>query len=165
VVTSGLSPDEERDLNLRIGSAWKELRRGAAMLSLRDHLFGAGDDALEAGQYDTLEALVQRPSWRMSELADALRVDPSSATRAVQRLTRAGLAERQPFRDDGRVVLVAATATGRQRFDAIARYRRAFMSQVLSTFDGDERRSLASMLERLVGAVDQVASVTSRPTS
>src|SRR5215218_1303778 len=131
----GLSPEEEYELN---------------------HLFGAGDDALEPGQYDTLELLVQRDAWRMSELADALRVDPSTATRAVQRLLRTGLADRRPYREDGRVVMVSATPIGRQRYDAISRCRRTFMTRVLRTFDADERRQLASLLDRLVAAADEV---------
>ncbi len=151
-----LGPDEE--VQLRIGAAWKELRRGAAMAALRDQLFGAGEDALEPGQFDTLEALAQRTAWRMSDLAEALRVDPSTATRAVQRLLRMGLAERQRFSQDGRVVLVAATETGRRRYEAIARCRRAFMATVLSGFDADERRQFADLLERLVRAVDAAAS-------
>jgi DNA-binding MarR family transcriptional regulator len=81
-----LDDEEQLALALRIGNSWKELRRGAAMGVLRDHLFGAGPDALEPGQVDTLELLVGRDAWRMSELAEALRVDPSTATRAVQRL-------------------------------------------------------------------------------
>src|SRR5204862_6141795 len=86
-----LGDEEQLALALRIGTGWKELRRGAAMGVLRDHLFGAGADALEPGQVDTLELLVNKDAWRMSELADALRVDPSTATRAVQRLVKAGL--------------------------------------------------------------------------
>ncbi|HKA05398.1 MAG TPA: MarR family transcriptional regulator [Acidimicrobiales bacterium] len=156
-----LGPDEERELGLRIGAAWKELRRGAAMAALRDQLFGAGEDALEPGQFDTLEALAQRRAWRMSELAEELRVDPSTATRAVQRLLRTGLAERQRFNEDGRVVLVAATETGRRRYDAIARCRRAFMASVLSGFDAEERRQFATLLERLVAAVDAAAAAGS----
>jgi DNA-binding MarR family transcriptional regulator len=162
VAPSDLGQEEERELGLRIGAAWKELRRGAAMAALRDQLFGAGTDALEAGQFDTLEALAQRDAWRMSELADALRVDPSTATRAVQRLLRTGLAERQRYRADGRVVLVAATETGRRRYEAIARCRRAFMDSVLAGFDAEERRHLADFLERLVAAVDDAAAATSR---
>jgi DNA-binding MarR family transcriptional regulator len=161
----GLSPEEEFELNQRIGGAWKELRRGAAMAALRDHLFGAGDDALEPGQYDTLELLVQRDAWRMSELADALRVDPSTATRAVQRLLRTGLADRRPYREDGRVVMVSATPIGRQRYDAISRCRRVFMTRVLRTFDADERRQLASLLDRLVTAADEVAGIVTRTPS
>jgi DNA-binding MarR family transcriptional regulator len=161
VAPEELGPDEERELGLRIGAAWKELRRGAAMAALRDRLFGAGVDALEPGQFDTLEALTQRTAWRMSDLAEALRVDPSTATRAVQRLLRTGLAERQRYRGDGRVVLVAATDTGRHRYEAIARCRRDFMDSVLTGFDAGERRQLADFLERLVAAVDDAAAAAS----
>jgi DNA-binding MarR family transcriptional regulator len=160
MVLPGLSPEEERELSQRIGGAWKELRRGAAMAAVRDHLFGAGADALEPGQFDTLELLVQREGWRMSELAEALRVDPSTATRAVQRLLKTGLAERRPYRGDGRVVMVSATATGRERYEAIARCRRSFMDQVMRSFSLDERLQLASLLERLVSAADEVAGTT-----
>ena len=130
------------------------------MAAVRDHLFGAGADALEPGQFDTLELLVQREGWRMSELADALRVDPSTATRAVQRLLKTGLAERHPYRGDGRVVMVSATETGRDRHEAIARCRRAFMDQVMRTFDREDRLQMASLLERLVAAADEVAGTT-----
>jgi DNA-binding MarR family transcriptional regulator len=159
MVVPGLTPEEEHALSQRIGTAWKELRRGAAMAAVRDHLFGAGVDALEPGQFDTLELLVQRDAWRMSELADALRVDPSTATRAVQRLLRTGLAERHPYREDGRVVMVSATAEGRERFQAIAKCRRAFLDRVMTTFSADERREMASLLERLVAATDDVAGI------
>ena len=128
------------------------------MSSLRDHLFGSGDDALEPGQFDTVEILVQRDAWRMSELADALRVDPSTATRAVQRLQREGLAVRVPSDDDRRVVMVSATEAGRRRYEIIARRRARFMRDVLAPFGPEERRQLGDLLERLVASVDQVAA-------
>ncbi len=162
MVVPGLTPEEEHALSQRIGTAWKELRRGAAMATLRDHLFGAGDNALEPGQFDTLELLVQRRAWRMSELADALRVDPSTATRAVQRLLRTGLAERHPYREDGRVVMVSASPDGRRRYEAIARCRWTFMDRVMTTFSAEERRDMASLLERLVAAADEVAGISGR---
>ena len=151
-----LSDEAEFALASRIGVAWKELRRGAAMTALRDHLFGAGADALELGQVDTLELLVGRPAWRMSELADALRVDPSTATRAVQRLVKAGLAGRTAGLDDGRVVMVSATASGRARQAAITARRRATFSTMLAAFDTDERREFADLLERFVTALDDL---------
>jgi len=57
-------------------------------------------------------------------------------------------------------VMVSATPIGRQRYDAIARSRRSFMDQVLRTFSRDERLQLASLLERLVAAADEVAGTT-----
>lgn len=149
-----LRDPEQVELAVRIGLAWIELRRGAAMSALRDLVFGSDVDALEQGQMDTLDLLAQRPSWRMSELADALRVDPSTATRAVQRLVRAGLASRGPSDDDGRVVVVAITPSGVARHAEVAARRAKLMAFLLGRFTPDERVQLAEMLERFVAAVD-----------
>jgi len=151
-----LSNEAELAVASRVGVAWKELRRGAAMSALRDHLFGAGEDSLEPGQVDTLELLVRQDAWRMSELADALRVDPSTATRAVQRLVKAGLAERTANHDDGRVVMVSATPAGCERHTAIVGLRRRTLSTMLATYDSEERRLFADLLERFVVALDEL---------
>ena len=82
-------------------------------------------ESIEQGQMDTLDLLALQPAWRMSELADALRVEPSTATRAVQRLVNAGLAERRQSTDDGRVVQVEITDAGREVFEAVAARRAA----------------------------------------
>jgi DNA-binding MarR family transcriptional regulator len=152
-----LSDPAELEVAQRVGAAWKELRRGAAMSAVKDWFYGTGDDALEVGQVDTLDLLAAEPSWRMTDLADALRVDPSTATRAVQRLVRAGLAERGPSDDDGRVVMVSATAAGRARHEAIAQRRRKALEAMLGEFDESERRELADLLERFVVALDHLA--------
>ena len=153
-----LGVGEEREIAIRIGTAWKELRRGAAMVAVRDYFYAADEDSIEPGQMDTLDLLVQQPAWRMSELAEALRVDPSTATRAVHRLVRAGLADRGSGAADGRVVMVSATDAGRQRHAAIARRRRHSMARMLGEFDVDERRQLADLLDRLVAALDHLAA-------
>jgi DNA-binding MarR family transcriptional regulator len=149
--------DERTDPRLaeRIGSAWTELRRGAAMGVLREHLFGSGPDALEPGQVDTLELLSKRRGWRMSDLAESLRVDPSTATRAVQRLEAAGLADRTPDTADKRVVVVSATAAGRARLRRIDDLRRATLPAMLASFDHDDLARFAEYLERFVAGLDQ----------
>ncbi len=40
------------------------------------------EESIEQGQMDTHDILAHRPSWKMSELADALHVEPSTETRA-----------------------------------------------------------------------------------
>lgn len=149
-----LGDPQQRQLAMRIGLAWIELRRGAAMGALRDHLFGTGDDALEQGQMDTLDLLAQCTSMRMSELADALRVDPSTATRAVQRLVNVGLASRSASDDDGRVVMVAISPAGRARHADVAERRGQVMTHVLGAFIQHDRELLAELLERFVVSVD-----------
>jgi DNA-binding MarR family transcriptional regulator len=153
-----LDDPAELEVAVRIGTAWKELRRGAAMSAVRDWFYGTGAEAIELGQVDTLDLLAAQDSWRMTDLADALRVDPSTATRAVQRLVRSGRAERRQSDDDGRVVMVSATAAGRARHEAVAQRRRKALEAMLSEFEEDERRQLAELLERFVVALDHLAA-------
>jgi DNA-binding MarR family transcriptional regulator len=146
--------NEWHALSARIGIAWTELRRASGMSTLREFLLGSGEDALEQGQMDTLDLLTTRPTWRMSELAERLRVDPSSATRAVQRLVAVGLAERGTQDDDGRVVTVGITAAGRERHSVVVSRRVELMTHMMSAFSRPEREVLADLLERFVAALD-----------
>lgn len=152
------------DLAVRIGLAWREIRRGASGAGLREFLYGADEDAIEQGQMDSLDMLATQPSWRMSELAEALRVDPSTATRAIQRLEKAGLAERSPSREDGRVVEVCITDAGRERHQDVAERRSRLLRYILSQYRVRELPVLADMLERFVEAVDGFVSELDAPT-
>ncbi len=142
------------DVAVRIGKAWSDLRRGASMAMLRDYLFGTAPDRLEFGQMDTLDALVRKPCWRMSDLAEALRVDPSTATRAVQRLVKVDLAERRTDSDDGRVVIVYATEQGRRIHTIVDHRRGCVITKLMSAFTVEERTDLADLLTRFVDALD-----------
>jgi DNA-binding MarR family transcriptional regulator len=137
---------------IRIGRAWIELRRGAWTHHLRSYLF-ADDDPIEPGQMDALD-LLSRRDRTMKQLAERLRIDPSSATRAVQRLVADGLAERYDAPDDGRIVMVRVSTEGRRRHTAVAGRRSTAMAMLLSEFDTDEREQLAGLLDRFVIALD-----------
>ena len=138
----------------RIGRAWIELRRGASAAALRNYLFG-DETPLEQGQLDALD-LLARHDRAMKELAGRLRVDPSTATRAVQRLEADGLVERFASPDDGRVVLVRITDDGRRRREAPAARRSVAMYRILAAFDRNERAALADLLDRFISSLDEV---------
>ncbi|MCE9621776.1 MAG: MarR family transcriptional regulator [Actinomycetia bacterium] len=146
------------DLAVRIGLAWRELRRGASTSGLREFLYGSDEESIEQGQMDTLDILAQRPSWRMSELADALHVEPSTATRAVERLVKAGMAERQASADDGRVVRVLITPVGRCMHETVVERRTELLTFILKSYRRSELPVFADMLERMVTAVDDFVS-------
>jgi len=148
----------EASVELRIGLLWREIRRGAGMNVLLEHLLGTGDDALEPGEWDTLELLAQEPSWRMGDLARAMRVDPSTATRAVQRLIRANYAERSSCANDGRVAFVHLTEAGRLRYDSGRRRRQRLVHDMLNGFQPAEREQFAAYLQRFVDALDDVVA-------
>jgi DNA-binding MarR family transcriptional regulator len=142
------------DLAVRIGLSWREIRRGAAGSAVRDWLYGGVVAAVEHGQMDTLEMLAQRPSWRMSELADALRIDPSTLTRGVQRLEGKGLAQRTSCAADRRVVEVTLTPEGERVHQVLVERRTELMTHILRAYRTSELRDFAELLERFVASVD-----------
>ena len=122
---------------------------------LRDQLNGTGTVGLDPGQMDTLSLLVQKADWRMSDLADALRVEPSTATRAVERLVAFGLAKRHRSKEDGRVVLVSATPDGHKRHEAVMGARIKFFNKLLEQLSTTEATRIADALETLVAGIDR----------
>lgn len=138
----------------RIGRAWREIRRGATASQVRDAIFGIGGSAIEPGQMDALELLVTVESCRMGDLAEYLRIDPSTATRAVQRMIKDNLAERVQHPGDGRIVAIAATERGRRIHGEVNERRRAILFAVMNDFEPDERYALADLMERFTLSVD-----------
>jgi DNA-binding MarR family transcriptional regulator len=157
-------PTGTDEVMTRISRAWREMRRGAASTTIKEVVLGTGPDSLEGGQWDTLDMLSRRESWRMGDLADALLVEPSTATRAVQRLTTLGLAERVIRGGDGRVVHVAITALGRTRHGVISERSKALMESLMSGFTDRERTKLADLLDRFVQAIARAADEATRRT-
>ena len=140
-----------------IGRAWIDLRRGASTAALRTYLF-SGDAPLVQGQMDALDLLERRDERTMKGLAARLRVDPSTATRAVQRLVDDGLAERFPSPEDGRVVLIRITDEGRRQHSDVAARRSHAMMRILDEFDADERAQLTELLNRFITSIDSVVA-------
>ncbi len=138
----------------RLGRAWREIRRGSNTGNLRDVIFGVGGSAIEPGQMDALDLLVTVESCRMGDLADHLRIDPSTATRAVQRLIKDNLAERVAHDGDGRIVTIAATERGRRIHGEVQARRREIIFSVMNAFSEEEREQLVEFLERFSNAVD-----------
>jgi DNA-binding MarR family transcriptional regulator len=99
----------------------------------------------------------------MSDLAEYLRIDPSTATRAVQRLIKDNLAAKMHHDGDGRVVEIAATDRGRLVHTIVAERRRAVILGIMERFSDDERTQLADFLERFVVATDSVVA-TAKPS-
>ena len=145
----------------RIGAAWRQLRRGSSMHELRQLMYGGarpGDQPLDVALGDALDVVVELEPVRMGDLAAALKVDASTATRTVARLEDAGLARRQGCMHDRRAVEVVATAKGRKRQAAMVVAATETLEEILEAFPGDERAELADLLDRLVGSLDRVVA-------
>src|SRR3546814_1388097 len=102
----------DQEVAERVRTAWRELRRVASTPEVRAAVYDPAAP-LDPGQADALDAVVTHGPCRMSDIAVVLRVDRSSATRAVDRLEAAGLVARRADPDDARGIVVADTQAGR----------------------------------------------------
>lgn len=84
----------------------------------------------------------------MGAVADGLLNRASDTTRLVDRLERAGLAERFPHPDDRRSVLVRATAEGRRVFAAVTPNLQEFHRRQWSNLTADELTTLKRLVAK-----------------
>jgi DNA-binding MarR family transcriptional regulator len=129
------------------GSLEAELARAAAFRSvLRRFLRRTDEVAARAGltpqRYDLLLMIHSadrgRSSLRMSELCELLQMQQTAVSELVKRAEAAGLVEREPSPDDGRVWLLRVTPEGDARllrtFEAL-REDRAALDRVFRDLD------------------------------
>lgn len=104
------------------------------------------DTDLSLGQLAALRTLEIHGALTPSELAAHEKVQPPSMTRIVARLEENGYVTRAPHPDDGRQVLVAATAAGRTLLAEDRRRKDAWLSQRMQALTVEERAVLAAAL-------------------
>ena len=148
----------------RVFEAWRELRRGAVR-KLNDDFYGRWPDALDPAQMDILEMIASQSSWRMSQLAQALHLDPSTVTRSIDRLVGFKLVRRVPAADDGRGVQVRATPAGRALCKKVPERRLDVMRDVLRGMSEREAEQLARLMEKMVDGVAAYAQRVETPAS
>lgn len=148
---------EELDLIAKIGVAWRDIRRGGVNGPLRNRIYGKGDDAVDPRQMDLLDILVtDHEPHRMGDLATRLRIDPSTATRAIQRLVRDGLAEQVKVEGDARAVHVAPTSKGRTAHAKVFARRRAVLLELLRSIEPGRQQEVVSNLQLFVKKIEDV---------
>jgi DNA-binding MarR family transcriptional regulator len=88
----------------------------------------------------------------MGELAGALGVHPSNATRVCDRLVRLGLVRRRENPDDRRTLAAGLTPAGERVLASLMDVRRRALAEVLGALPVDRRAGLAADLDALVAA-------------
>ena len=109
-----------------------------AARSLAEH-----EDEVSISQYRALVLLASRGPQRPVDLAEALAIDPSTATRLCDRLVRKRLITRRRQGADRREVRLDLTARGRQLVDRVTTRRRLEIEGVLEKIPVGERNALA----------------------
>jgi DNA-binding MarR family transcriptional regulator len=118
----------------------------------------SGDDTLTLSQHALLQALSDRETARVRELADEAGITPPTATRILDALERRAIVSRSRSTDDRRGVTVRLTDLGRERLDDQDAWLRG---RQRAFFDGlpDTERALApDLLVRLAALIDELAA-------
>jgi DNA-binding MarR family transcriptional regulator len=108
-----------------------------AARSLAEH-----ESAVSLPQYRALVVLGSRGSQRPVDLAQALGVDPSTATRMCDRLVHKHLITRRRDVVDRRVVLLDLSASGRRLVERVTRSRRDEIERILEAVDPADHAAL-----------------------
>ena len=122
---------------------------GAMKSQLAARHTGAEDGhGIEWAAYALLFQLVTDGPKRSSALAEAVCVDPSTVSRQVAELVKAGLVERVPDPADGRASLLVATERG-GAVHAMRRERRvATFGRIVADWPADDVATLTDLLAR-----------------
>jgi DNA-binding MarR family transcriptional regulator len=107
-------------------------------------------------EFHALRVLGAKGRIRMSELAAALDVPVSTASRTVDRLAAKDLVRRVAVKDDGRAVHVAFSRRGGAIHRYISRSRHAAAAAMLAPLSEAERRRLLAALARIVAEDERI---------
>ena len=104
--------------------------------------------------YSMLMALNESGSRRASDLVGLFSVDKGAVSRQVQSLLELGLIERTPDPEDRRAAILAITALGHDRMEAVAEDRRTEIRERLGDWTDDDLASLVGSMARYNQALD-----------
>lgn len=107
-------------------------------------------------QYRALVELAARGPQRPADLASALGVDRSTATRMCDRLVRKQLVQWRRISADRRGVRISLTGAGRALVEEVTRRRRVEIAQIVRRMPQADRRSALRALRVFADAAGEV---------
>jgi DNA-binding MarR family transcriptional regulator len=105
-------------------------------------------------QAETLQLIAERGALSTSTLATLLGIDPSTASRNLSGLERAGLISRQKGSDDGRQTDVRLTPKGRRAAQSVGTGAASSFAGLYDKVPRGERAKIIDALEALSRVVD-----------
>jgi DNA-binding MarR family transcriptional regulator len=106
-------------------------------------------------QAETLQLVAERGALSTSTLAALLGIDPSTASRNLTGLEKAGLIARQKGSDDGRQTDVRLTPRGRRAAQSVGSGATSAFASLLDRVPRSDRARVVDALEVLVKVLDQ----------
>ena len=107
-------------------------------------------------QYRALVVLASRGPQRLADLAVALAVEPSTATRMCDRLVRKGLVARRRSSEDRRTVRVSLSAAGAALIAEVTARRRVEIARIMRRLPKAQRPIVLDALRAFADAAGEV---------
>lgn len=130
------------------------LEAGNAFVAITARSLASVDEGVTLAQYRALVELGQDHS-RVVDLARALGVNRSTATRMSDRLAHKRLLTRRRLRADRRVVSLSLTETGRTLVEEVSRRRRARVAEIVSGLPQTDPESVVGSLRAFAHAASE----------
>jgi DNA-binding MarR family transcriptional regulator len=132
------------------------LAASRALVAIATRSLGAAAEETTIAHYRALVVLASRGPQRISDLAGALGVAPSTAGRMCDRLVRKRLVRRNRVRADRRSVQVSITPAGRRVVDEATARRRALIAETLARLPSAMQQVVAGALLSFAAAAGEV---------
>jgi DNA-binding MarR family transcriptional regulator len=141
-----------------------ELGRHARLLhAMKNSMAALVPEGLDVASFPLLLALVRCGPRRQGELAEESFLDPSTVSRHVAQLARAGYVERRPHPQDGRAVQLVATEAGERVARELSSRRQAMVAGALASWNPEDVRTLVTLMARLNDDLDAFRPQARRP--
>lgn len=114
-------------------------------------------DAVTLPQLRVLVLASTRSALSNAEVAEALDVHLSNASRMCDRLVHAGLLSRRASSHDRRRVQLSLTADGEELLGTVTAHRRAAVSRILHQMPPEEQLALAAALATFTNRSDELS--------
>jgi DNA-binding MarR family transcriptional regulator len=116
----------------------------------------SGEVELDRSGYGIMCRLHDEGAQRLSSLAQAFGLDPSTITRQVQALEGNGLVRREVDPTDRRAALLDLSEEGRRLLTETRERRRAWLQAALDDWSPHDLDELGRLLEKFNGSIDRL---------
>jgi DNA-binding MarR family transcriptional regulator len=122
------------------------LRVSRLLVAVSARSIAAVDESISLPQFRLLVVLSTRGQRKVTELAEALGVNPSTATRAVDRLIDAGLVDRRTNPRSRREAQVSLTVAGERVVRKVTALRRAEIAGIVARMPRTHQKGIIRAL-------------------
>ncbi|WP_240670444.1 MarR family winged helix-turn-helix transcriptional regulator [Actinoplanes solisilvae] len=131
-----------------------ELVRFARLMTRARSMLNVGDLGAEFSALLLLFPLRHRGPLRATDLAEIKQADPSTISRQVAQLVKAGLARREADPEDGRATRLAITEAGLVAVERLEQRRHAWLSETLNDWPPGRAAEFAGLFAEFNSSVE-----------